>query len=537
MTLEQQAATDPTTPVRTARFLASCAATCERLDRAPFVPLYVAAVLYAVVAASLSMRALWYDELTTYYIAKSSTLERFFSALANFDLNPPLQAALTMLTFRWFGDSNFAARIPSMLAFWVASVCLYQFVSYRLGRFYGLIAMLTLWSTTFFQYASEARPYALMIAFLGIAMVNWQRSWKTARRPLRLFGTGLGVAGILMSHVFGSLALIPLGIAEIVRSLDRRKVDWPMWAAFIAPAPCLLVCLPMLHQYGHLALVCPPQFQASLLKAITFYGEVMSGGSLALLAAVAAGLLIPQSKVASQDARCGLKKPELVLCVGLLLVPIAIDLLLMRRGGAFWPRYGIVSAIGLAVLFAHFFARAIGTNRLAAATAAGVLLTAFAIHWLVEPALQPTGNVMTKRIAFKDLDPRLPLVTASGLTFFEMNKREDDALLSRVYYLTDREAAIKYAHATIFENFDRLQHFFPIRGRVTAYNDFIKRTPRFFVLCTLDYPEDWLVPKLMSEGADVRVLGEVEQRYRDTLVVEVTPASAPQAANRKGGAF
>ena len=47
------------------------------------------------------------------------------------------------------GDSNLAVRMPEMIAFTVASICLYFFVRRRLGRFYGINGMLVLWLTPF----------------------------------------------------------------------------------------------------------------------------------------------------------------------------------------------------------------------------------------------------------------------------------------------------------------------------------------------------------------------------------------------------
>ena len=58
----------------------------ENSDDRALVPLLILTVFYTFIASLLAMRPLWYDELITYYIAKSPTL------VANVDLNPPLQA-------------------------------------------------------------------------------------------------------------------------------------------------------------------------------------------------------------------------------------------------------------------------------------------------------------------------------------------------------------------------------------------------------------------------------------------------------------
>jgi hypothetical protein len=503
-------------------------AAAESFETAPFLPFYFVTLFYTFVCCARSTRPLWYDELVTYYIAKSPTRELFFSALARIDMQPPLQAALTMLSLRVFGDSNLAARIPSIIAFWIASSCLYRFVGRKLGRFYGLAAMLALWSTEFFMYAFEARPYALVTAFLAVAMISWQHRAEGSARFRWLLGIAFGVAGLLTSHVFGSLALVPLGIAEIVSSIDRKKVDWKVWAAFFAPAPLLLFSIKTLNQYGASAVIYPPAFQASILKAITFYRGVLFEGSFLLLIALAAGVLLSERALAP-GARPGFSRAEIALCSTLLVVPIVIDLLLMGRGTAFWPRYGIPSGLSVGVFFAVLLAKATQTSRLAAAGATTVIFAGIFFHIIAEPFMQPTAMAMTKQLTLEDLNPKLPLVTASGLAFVEMNKREDNALLSHVYYLTDRESATRFAHATLFESFELLEQFLPVRAHVTRYREFIRSTPHFLVLCTLDYPEDWLIPKLMNDGAHLQFLGEMPRGYNSTVVFDVNLPTASRS--------
>jgi hypothetical protein len=126
-------------------------------------------------------------------------------------------------------------------------------------------------------------------------------------------------------------------------------------------------------------------------------------------------------------------------------------------------------------------------------------------------------------------------VDASGLTFLEMNKRESNESLSRVFYLTDRGAAIHYAQATIFEGTASLRQYWPIRGTVMPYQDFVGSTPHFFVLGTPDYPEDWLIPKLLDDGAKLDFKGELRaSSYKDSMIFEVMmPPANNSLAPRK----
>ena len=506
---------------------------CARLeqseinDPSPFGPLLVAFCLYAFVIFALSGRPLWHDELYTYYIAKSPTMAKFIAAVTQIDLQPPLQYVLSRLSLNLLGGSDLAVRVPSIVAFTVASICLYHFVRRKLGRFYGLTAMLVFWLGPFLQYAGEARPYALVVGFLGIAMLGWQTAIEGRRRQLGLFALAFGVWGMIVSQAFSPLIIAILGFAELMRSIDRRKIDWPVWIALVAPSPFVIVYLPMFRRFeGWTAL--PPAFQASYFKIIEFYGDLLSFVSGALLLGLITALIVCRSQEDTNAATSfTVRKHEVALVLGLLSLPILVNLALMRAGGAFWPRYCIATGIGFSLLFVYVLARLSNNSRAAAAIVAYCVLLGLAVRLTLE-IVTPRGHAMVKQLSLKQLDSRYPLVDASGLTFLEMNKREDASLLSRLFYLTDHDAAIRYAHATIFEGTAILREYWPIRGTVAPYRDFIRQTPHFFVLGTPDYPEDWLIPKLLDDGAQLQFKGELPGSYKDHMVFEVTmPLAGP----------
>jgi uncharacterized membrane protein len=495
--------------------------TYEISDPPPFGPLILALCMYAFIVFAMGSRLLWHDELYTYYIAKVPTWSGFVAAATQVELQPPFPYLLTRISMSMLGDSNLAVRMPEMIAFAVASICLYFFVRRRLGRFYGLTAMLVLWLTPFLQFATEARPYALVIGFLGIAMLGWQEATDGQRRWLGLLAMGFGVSGMLASHVFSPLLVIVLCVAEFVRSLDRRKVDWPIWITLLAPSPIVITYIPMFRRFrGWTAL--PPAFQASGFKIVSFYVELLSAGSVVLLLALVAALLAYRGQPDVKEPQADfVRKHEAAFVLGLLSLPIIINLVLMRSGGAFWSRYCIATAIGFSLLFVYILAKLTNGSRPAAGITASCILLGMVIGAIFYIS-HPSERGKIKEVSLKQLDTRLPLVDASGLTFFEMNKREDANVLAHVFYLTDHDAAIRYAHATIFEGTGILRDYFPIRGTVMPYHDFVRQNAHFFVLGTPDYPEDWLIPKLMDDGAELAFKGELRSSYKDNMVFEVT---------------
>jgi hypothetical protein len=103
-----------------------------------------------------------------------------------------------------------------------------------------------------------------------------------------------------------------------------------------------------------------------------------------------------------------------------------------------------------------------------------------------------------------------------------MDHYEAPETLKRLYYLTDRTYALKYANATIFEGLPLIKQRFPVRAKVEPFREFVKAHPRFLVLGTLDYPEDWLLRYLVESRAKIELIGEFPSQYKDAEMYVVT---------------
>ena len=116
----------------------------------------------------------------------------------------------------------------------------------------------------------------------------------------------------------------------------------------------------------------------------------------------------------------------------------------------------------------------------------------------------------------------LPLVINSGLVYVEMNNHESAPLLDRTYYLIGGAVAIHYTHASIFENMPAEAQALHYRAHVEPYSEFFQQHPHFYLLASdRIYPEDWMLRKLHDDGASLRLLGHVENSYRDHDLYEV----------------
>jgi hypothetical protein len=482
---------------------------------------------YGLLVSLEPHRALWFDELITYYIAKAPTLAGLIDLAHRFDLNPlPMDYVLTRLSITFFGDSPMAVRLPSVVAFYIASVMVFLYVRRKAGDGFATFSVIMLWYSPVFRYATEARPYAFLGMFFASLLLFWDIATTAERRAVALWGVAASNAGLMLVHAFAPLSLLPFLVAEVWRYRSRRKPDYALWAALLLPALLVVLYLPAARVYS--PVIFPTKFQASPRKIPIFFlhvfGEMGSGMFAALLAAILAPAAIGRAQgsiVAKKSA--ALQMTDVAMIVILVLNPVLLILVLMPRHGPFWDRYCLATTIGIYIAVAICVAHRLRFDKLAGYCAAAVLASVLTTEQVILPKLH-RGDTQTAGV-LTQVDPELPIVAASGLTFLEMDHNEDTNLVSRIYYLRDRSAAVQYAHATLFEDltpFDLLKRYFPIRANVDQYSSFTRRYRQFLVLGTYDYPEDWLLRKLAADGAKLVPIGYYDIPYKDHTIYRVT---------------
>jgi Dolichyl-phosphate-mannose-protein mannosyltransferase len=178
-------------------------------------------------------RPLWNDELYTYHFARVPDLADLWRALqTGADQAPPLAYLLARVSLDLFGTNAVAIRLPEVVGFFVFSVCMYVLVARRTNELYGLIAMLLPSLTAAYYYASEARAYALVLAFGALALVCWQLATEGVRRQLTVPGVFVALFLATSSHYYAVLLLVPLMLGELTRTALLRRIDGPLWVAF-----------------------------------------------------------------------------------------------------------------------------------------------------------------------------------------------------------------------------------------------------------------------------------------------------------------
>jgi hypothetical protein len=469
--------------------------------------------LYATIVSLGLRRPVWFDELLTFDIAKAKTVPQMWEMIGRIDFQPPLIYLLSRFSMRIVGATPLGLRLPSMVAFYAASLTFFFYVRRKLGNGYAVCALLLLWVGQTGPFATEARPYALFLMFFAVLLLSWDVAATSEKRTLALWGVGLSNVGMLSVHVFAPLSLFPFLAAEAARFSRTRKPDLRLWAALLLPIAVTALNLPLVFGYG--AVYFPPAFQASWGKLPHFYYATMSEIGVALFLALCAALLVPRNNSAYR-AVYRPRREEIILYSCLFVIPLLLDPLLMSRHGAFWDRYAITTEAAIYIGMVILLGLRLKGNRYAGYAAAAVLLVLCVKVNVWRASLVPKHQDAS---ILDSVRPDLPLVVAGPVPFFEMNHREEPKLLSRLFFLKDRAAAIRYTHTNLFEDRGFPNHRYPavpISAQVEDYSEFVRKHPKFLVLGNLDAPEEWLLPKLKDDGAQLTWLGAYPIPYVDS---------------------
>jgi 4-amino-4-deoxy-L-arabinose transferase-like glycosyltransferase len=488
----------------------------ERVNAHPYQVLPVWIIAYFVVFANPAMRPLWYDELTTLYIAKSPSLEHFFKCLTSVDLAPPLQFVLVKLSMLLFGESPWSVRLPGILGYLVGSLAVFHVVFKRFGGNVGLAILGIFWSIYPAVSALDARPYGLLVGFLGLGLLCWTQAIQTGEGRWTKWHTGLvaSISGMFLTHCFSPFFAAALGVGELMRTYRTHRLDKRLWAAILLPLVWLPGYIPLIRNAQ--GVLFPQAFRTHALMPVLFYVVLIL--PILPIAITLAVVLFRRRKEPPKWHQL-LESHELAFCAAGLMAPVVVIAYSVWSHVPFWLRYGAPACVAFAFIISPMLASVL-RNTMASLMSALVILLLFCMVKAGSGELG--GPVQTTTHWYRSIKPDLPFVTASGLCFVEMDYREPLDFKKRLHYLTDRESAVRIRHATLFEGLTQVKELFPITGSVSSYPEFVKTNRHFLLFATPDAPEDWLYIKLKEDGAKIELLHDELTAYRDHQVYEVT---------------
>jgi 4-amino-4-deoxy-L-arabinose transferase-like glycosyltransferase len=172
-------------------------------------------------------RGIWLDEAISIHQARLS-LHGLFTALYNGDRQPPLYELVLYATIRIFGHSEFAVRLPSLIAGTLVIPVLYELGRELYDRRTGLLAAaFAAVSPLLIWYSQEVRMYEFIALFGLLALLTQLRVIRNGTM-LNWAAYILATAALLWSHYFGLLLIAVQQLVFVAVIIHRRRVGEPV---------------------------------------------------------------------------------------------------------------------------------------------------------------------------------------------------------------------------------------------------------------------------------------------------------------------
>ena len=388
-------------------------------------------------------KPLWFDEQLGLAASTMPQIRDVIMALAlPVDINPPLYHILARTSINLFGYSAMAARLPSLLGMLIFLFCLFVFISRRLRRSYGVLAVLLIMCTPVSSYTWEGRPYALLLGFTGIALVSYQR--RVERRGiLSLIVFIICCACLCLTHYYGVLIVCAFGITELLRTIARLQVDWQLQIGMLfAPSTTLFLLRHLI--ISQKAAMEHYHAQGALQSFVYGYG-LLSTPTWVLCIGIAGLAILHWLQISAQDETGeahgpGFSSSELALAATLLALPL-VGVIVSKFTHAYLARYFIAACAGYAILIcylaASFHRRCAGVALLLSITASAGLFNRLVLTLRARHNLPPLASI--HRI-LGNLDHPILFEDAKD---YVMARQLNPQMSGRLYYAAEPEIALK----------------------------------------------------------------------------------------------
>jgi hypothetical protein len=474
----------------------------------------------------------WFDEILTVIMCRVPSVSKLWQALGNAaDTNPPLFYLVVGWAPRFISDEHLAYRLPSILGLFLTIICTYLALSRRTDRLSAIAGAAFLLCTPLVAYAVEARPYALMIGFVSVAIVAWQRIDESRLYTLLL---GMALAIALSLHYYAILVWPVFVLSEATVWLYRRSFRIGTWIALtLSTAPLFVFGRFLIHlrqYYG-------PNFWShatfgqifsaprELYNFLDYWIWCFTIGVIVVLTLWAFGKTIKFDSLEQRKAsERGIPIEECTLIAVFLLLPVFAVLAAKVTGAGMNFRYMLPTVLGASLAVGLLTSRVTGALR---AVLLMIILGNYGLSSLPVIRKALTGSLLIKRTAVAQEGDvilaayqkfGLPIVIARGSEYLPMVYYMPAGQSVGLYALADPRAATTFHKS---DSMDRallaLRPYFPVR--IEDFRSFASKN-REFILVSQHGPRlDWWPVRLSHDGDTLSLLSADNrmQVYKVTL--------------------
>jgi len=283
-------------------------------------------------------------------------------------------------------------------------------------------------------------------------------------------------------------------------------MDWVLIAVAAGAALTFLLNLPYLVvQAGQRGTSWSVASVPGMLEA---YRGLLSGTALVmplfLLLAAAAICTLGRGEASRLRTAAAIPVHEWSAAVAAMMVPAACFLVARFATDAFNQRYMLLTILGVIVAGA-FVAHHSFTDRPSLRVALLASVALVGAYQMVKTARESddpgAGRARQAAVERSLPDEGLPVVHGTRTSFMEATRYAAPALYPRMYYLTDRQASLKWVGNDNGQW--AMANIAPLLpGRVVDYRSFVERNRRF-LLVNPRLAKDWILPQLLEDGAQI----------------------------------
>ncbi|MDE1154541.1 MAG: glycosyltransferase family 39 protein [Acidobacteriaceae bacterium] len=470
-------------------------------------------------------KLLWVDELLVLETDSVPTLLDVLriQRLYPISLDPMAYHALSHGMIRVMGPTVLAIRLPSLLGYLLMQAMLFVFVRRIAGERAGLIALLLPALTGTLYYAVEARPYGMLLGIFGVTIASYQAATRDSDRGRSLCILAISLALAPNTHYFGVLLFVPVWLAEAVRTLERKRLDWPVIAALCFGVLGIVGTLPFqkglnrfrLHYYNN-NIVTPHAIAEAYRLLLINYGlsPHMQRNIFVLFVLV---LVLSLFVCAVLRARLAIHFPvgEFALVLLLALYPVFGYLLARYVTHSMEVRYVLGGVLGISVLLSVAMGALLKRNE-TFVVVLGVLTVAvlFVVQARIRAEQQKSAAILASLLVPYEIKAKLLSGPDTHIYFQEggywqvARYYEPDKTLSQHFTLLTsfREEMQARHRETESLTADHLPHFTALP--VVDW-DAMKQMPGPHHLIQYHSQWDWSPEALSKEQVNEKVLGSV----------------------------
>jgi hypothetical protein len=496
--------------MRLARLGATLEWAIAWLDRHRVAALTVAVVWIGLLVIAQDVgRPFWHDEIYTILGSELPVATLWRASRDGLDLSSPLNTILTRGVHGVFGVGPVATRLPALAGFLSAVIAVFLLVQRRSNTVIGLSAAGLLCLTPAWDYAFQARGYAITTGSFALALFGWSEAARGHHptRSLALMAVSLAVG--VWTHQFLVLAFLPIVVGEITRQIQVGRIDHRPWIALmLATAATTPLCWLAAAGAGQRATFWarPTDWNIPGLYADAL-GQLRM--PILRLAAFLLGILAIWTTIRRARLRLGTwprAQPihEVAAAAVLVVLPIA-GALLGAVAGVFTERYITCTVIAFPVvlpLTAWCLAPAGGAAECVIALAALLAFGSLATHTMTDD--RAWQDPMRGRLQLSRALADGPVAVACGLLYLPIWYYAPKGLRTHAIYIADPATALSQEGSdTIDRGYLALSRWRDVPA--IAIESFLATRRRF---CLYACGSDWVLTSLRNRGATLTVVGE-----------------------------